>query len=122
MKKSLLVVLLIMSFCVLTGCNKESKLVCTNSQTQMGIKMDIKVTTYFDSKDIATKADMNMTVDAKTDEMAKTLAKQMKSSYDNVKQNGSKVVLNKTAKPGKNDKDKKKDVKKSFEKQGYKCK
>ena len=124
MKKGLLISAIIGSTLLLTGCgSKQSKLVCTMNQTQMGMEMKSTATTYFDSKGKATKVDMDMIVDAKSETAAKAALSAMKSSYDNVKQDGSKIIIKETIKPEGSDKDKKKKkAKKQFTSQGFKCK
>ncbi len=124
MKKGLLMSALLGVTLLLTGCgSKASKLVCTMEQTQMGMKMETTATTYFDSKGKATKVDMNMVVDAKTETAAKAALSAMKSTYDNVKQDGSKVIIKETIKPEGSDKDVTlKEAKKQFTDQGFTCK
>ena len=124
MKKGLLMSALLGVTLLLTGCgSKNSKLVCTMKQTQMGMKMETTATTYFDSKGKATKVDMDMVVDAKTETAAKTAMSAMKSTYDNIKQDGSKVIIKETIKPEGSDKDVTlKEVKKQFKSQGFTCK
>ena len=124
MKKGLLIAAVLCTTLLLTGCGgKESKLVCTMQQTQMGMKMDTTATTYFNSKGKATKVDMDMVVNAKDESTAKTLAKTMKSSYDNVTQKGSKVIIKETIKNDGSDKDVTiKDARKQFKDQGFTCK
>ena len=73
MKKGLLMVAVLGVTLLLTGCgSKASKLVCTMKQSLMGMEMNSTATTYFDSKGKATKVDMEMVVDAKTESAAKT--------------------------------------------------
>ena len=92
-------------------------------QTQMGMEMESTATTYFDSKGKATKVDMDMVVDAKSETAAKAALSAMKSSYDNVKQDGSKLIIKETIKPEGDDKDVTiKEAKKQFTSQGFKCK
>ena len=124
MKKSLLIGAVLSITLLLTGCgNKSSKLVCTMKQTQMGMKIETTATTYFDSKGKATKVDMDMVVDAKDEATAKSTAKAMKSSYDNVTQKGSKVIIKESIKNDGSDKDVTiKDAKKQFKDQGFTCK
>ena len=124
MKKGLLISAIIGSTLLLTGCgSKQSKLVCTMNQTQMGMEMKSTATTYFDSKGKATKVDMDMIVDAKSETAAKAALSAMKSSYDNVKQDGSKIIIKETIKPEGSDKDITiKKEKKQFTSQGFKCK
>lgn len=124
MKKGILFVSGIIMACTLTGCGSSNdKLVCTLSQEQNGVKMDTTATTYFNSKDVATKVTVDMVIDAGSESMAKTLVETMKDSYDDVKQDGNKVTLKKSAEPDKNDEDlTRKEAKKSFEEQGYTCK
>lgn len=124
MKKGILFVSGIIMACTLTGCGSSNdKLVCTLSQEQNGVKMDTTATTYFNSKDVATKVTVDMVVDAGSESMAKTLAETMKDSYDDVKQDGNKVTLKKSAEPDKDDEDlTRKEAKESFEEQGYTCK
>ena len=124
MKKGLLMSALLGVTLLLTGCGgKSSKLVCTMKQTQMGMEMNSTATTYFDSKGKATKVDMEMVVDAKTETAAKAAMSAMKSSYDNIKQDGSKLIINETIKPTGSDKDVTlKEAKKQFNAQGFTCK
>ena len=124
MKKGLLISAILGVTLLLTGCgSKASKLVCTMKQTQMGMEMKSTATTYFNSKGKATKVDMDMVVDAKTETAAKAAASAMKSSYDNVKQDGSKVIIKETIKPEGSDKDVTlKEAKKQFTDQGFTCK
>lgn len=124
MKKGILFVSGIIMACMLTGCGSSNdKLVCTLSQEQNGVKMDTTATTYFNSKDVATKVTVDMVVDAGSETMAKTLVETMKDSYDDVKQDGNKVTLKKSVEPDKDDEDlTRKEAKESFEEQGYTCK
>ena len=124
MKKGLLISAILGVTLLLTGCgSKQSKLVCTMKQTQMGMEMESTATTYFDSKGKATKVDMDMVVDAKSETAAKAALSAMKSSYDNVKQDGSKLIIKETIKPEGDDKDVTiKEAKKQFTSQGFKCK
>lgn len=124
MKKGLLIAAVLCTTLLLTGCgSKETKLVCTMKQTQMGMKMETTATTYFNSKGKATKVDMDMVVDAKDESTAKSLVKTMKSSYDDVTQKGSKVIVKETIKNDGSDKDVTiKDAKKQFKEQGFTCK
>ena len=124
MKKGLLMVAVLGVTLLLTGCgSKASKLVCTMKQSLMGMEMNSTATTYFDSKGKATKVDMEMVVDAKTESAAKTAMSAMKSSYKNIKQDGSKLIINETIKPTGSDKDVTlKKAKKQFNAQGFTCK
>ena len=124
MKKGLLISAVLSVTLLLTGCgSKASKLVCTMKQEQMGMQMETTATTYFDSKGKATKVEMDMVVDAKTETAAKAALSAMKSSYDNVKQDGSKVIIKETIKPEGSDKDVTlKEAKKQFNAQGFTCK
>ena len=124
MKKGLLISAILGVTLLLTGCgSKASKLVCTMKQTQMGMEMESTATTYFDSKGKATKVDMDMVVDAKSETAAKAALSAMKASYDNVKQDGSKFIIKETIKPEGDDNDVTiKEAKKQFTSQGFKCK
>ena len=124
MKRGLLLSAVLGVTLLLTGCgNKSAKLVCTMKQTQMGLEMETTATTHFDSKGKATKIDMDMVVDAKSETAAKAALSAMKSSYDDVKQDGTKVLIKETIKPEASDKDATiKEVKKQFTSQGFKCK
>lgn len=124
MKKGLLIGAVFSVALLLTGCgSKSTKLVCTMKQSQMGMKMETTATTYFDSKGKATKVDMNMVVDAKNEKTAEATAKAMKSSYDNVSQKGSKVIIKESIKNDGSDKNVTiKDAKKQFKEQGFTCK
>lgn len=124
MKKGILLISGIIVACTLTGCgSSNNKLVCTLSQTQSGVTMDATATTYFNSKDAATKATVDMVVDAGSESMAKTLAETMKDSYDEVKQEGNKVTLKKSVEPDEDDENlTREEAKESFEEQGYTCK
>ena len=124
MKRGLLLSAVLGVTLLLTGCgNKSAKLVCTMKQTQMGLEMETTATTHFDSKGKATKIDMDMVVDAKSETAAKAALSAMKSSYDNVKQDGSKLIIKETIKPEGDDKDVTlKEAKKQFTSQGFKCK
>ena len=124
MKKGLLISAILGVTLLLTGCgSKQSKLVCTMKQTQMGMAMETTATTYFNAKGNATKVDMSMVVDAKSDSNAKATAKALKSSYDSVTQKGSKVVVKETIKNTGSDKNVTiKDARKQFKDQGFTCK
>ena len=124
MKRYLSLSVIICTILLLTGCgSKQSKLVCTMTQNQMGMEMETTATTYFNSKGKATKVDMNMVIDAKSESTAKSVFSSMKSSYPDIKQDGSKIIINETIKPEGDDKDATlKDTKKQFVSQGFKCK
>ena len=122
MKKGLLVGALV-GVLLLTGCgSKRSKLVCTTKQTESGMEMVSTATTYFDSKGYATKVDIKMVIDAGSESLAKTALNALKSNYDDIKQNGSKLTVKQTIKPGKDEKNTIKDAEKEFKSQGYTCK
>lgn len=124
MKKGLLISAVVCAMVLLTGCgSKSAKLVCTMKQTQMGMEMKSTATTYFDAKGKATKVDMKMVVDAKTESAAKAALQAMKSSYDNIKQDGAKIIIKETLKPEGSDKNVSlKEAKKQFKDQGFTCK
>ena len=112
MKKGMLVGALV-GVLLLTGCgSKSSKLVCTIKQTQSGMEMVSTATTYFDSKGYTTKVDMEMVIDAGSNSAAKAALTALKSTYDDIKQDGSKLTVKETIKPEDSEKTTIKDAKK----------
>lgn len=121
MKKGFLFIAILCTL-LLTGCGNK-KLVCTMKQENLGMEMETTSTVYFNPKGKASKIEMNMVVDAKTEEKAKQAFTSLKSLYSDIQQDGNKIIIKETITPNKDDKEmNRKEAKKELTSQGFTCK
>lgn len=146
MKKSLVLVAIIISLGCLSGCGNKSKVLeCTMDNSQSGMKMDQTIKTTFKGKEVKS---FSVNVDVEVDEQYKnyldTIITSVESQFTNYNdKKGISVKTNKNDKGfvvtfeadlDKMDKETKEDLdmvdtkatydeaKKEFEKEGYTCK
>lgn len=127
MKKLGMLFTMFVAVLFISGCG-DKKLVCTQSQSDDGYDVKVTMTTSFNSKNIATKVDMD-TVATFDEETAATQYYTLMESVANeqegakIKQDGKKVTLTMTSEPDEDDADiNYTDARKKFEDEGYTCK